>query len=152
MNILVVDDEKEYRTLLSDFLKMEGWTVFLAGHGEEGLKYLRDEKIDFIISDVYMPIMDGIKFNKKVRETPGYEDVPFLFVSAFDDQYTLSVVRNPKSDGFMRKMRPSSELKAWIQYLTTPVEKRPGVPPGQDISRERPYTRSRDDLRPKKRS
>jgi len=149
MNILIVDDEREYRTLLGDFLKIEGWTVFLAEHGEEGLKYLRNERIDFIISDVYMPIMDGIKFHKKVREIPGFEEIPFLFVSAYDDQYTLSVVHNPKCEGFVRKVRPLPELKAWIEYLTTPVEKRPSAPP-QDTLRDRSYTRSRDDSRPKK--
>ena len=150
MNILVVDDEREYRTLLGDFLKMEGWTVFLAEHGEVGLKYLREEKIDFIISDIYMPVMDGLKFHSNVRKTPGYEEVPFLFVSAYDDQHSLGFVQNPKTEGFLRKVRPLAELKAWIQYLITPVEKRPSAPPGQETLREKPHTRSREDWRPKR--
>jgi CheY-like chemotaxis protein len=129
MNILIVDDEAEYRMLLGHYLEGEGNTVFLAENGEEGINKLDDAVMDLIISDVYMPVMDGLKFFKHVRATPRFQNIPFLFVSGFDDDHTISAVKSAKLEGFVRKARPLSELNAWIKYLTTPIDKRPATPP-----------------------
>ncbi|MBA4311356.1 MAG: hypothetical protein C0417_01880 [Chlorobiaceae bacterium] len=129
MNILIVDDEAEYRILLGHYLEGEGHTVILAENGEAGIDKLDDAVLDLIISDVYMPVMDGLKFFKYVRATPRFQNIPFLFVSGFDDDHTLSAVKSSKLDGFVRKARPLSELNAWIKYLTTPIDKRPSTPP-----------------------
>ena len=134
MNILIVDDEPSYRMLVSKFLQEQGWTIFSAKDGEDGLKKLYETKMDFVISDVYMPGMDGIKFYSAVRRIPRYAEVPFLFVSAYDDEYTLQAIKNPRIEGFLRKARTLDELKAWIVYLSTPIEKRPPTPPGKAAS------------------
>ena len=130
MNVLLVDDDPGFRQALEFYMKDQGKTVFSAGDGEEGLKKLREEKIDFIVSDVYMPIMDGIKFQKAVNAVPEFAIIPFLFVSGFDDDHTLEAVRNSKNCGFMKKGRPLEELEEWIMYLTTPPEKRGVARPG----------------------
>jgi CheY-like chemotaxis protein len=82
-----------------------------------------------------MPVMDGIKFHKTLRETPSFETIPFLFISAYDDQHTLDAVKNPKIEGFYRKGRPVAELKEWVLYLTTPEDLRPKYPPGRSALR-----------------
>ncbi len=135
MNILLVDDEPEYLLILSRYLEDEGYTVFSAEHGEAALKKLDQNPVDLIISDVYMPVMDGFKFHKTIRATPKYAKIPFLFVSGFDDEYTISAVKSSKLDGFVRKARPLNELEEWITYLTTPPEKRPPQHPGQSTFR-----------------
>jgi DNA-binding response OmpR family regulator len=129
MNILIVDDEETYRMLLGSFLKDHGWKVRSAANGEEGLKVLQEEVIDFIISDVYMPVMDGLKFHRQVMSIRDYANVPFLFVSGFDDDATMQAVRVSKNTGFMRKTSSPNELKAWIQYLQMPAETRPKTRP-----------------------
>ncbi len=135
MTILVVDDEPEYRLMLRNVLVNEGFTVVLAENGEDGYRKLKETAVDMIISDIYMPVKDGIKFHKAVRDDPAFASLPFLFVSAFDDQHTLEVVKNAKCEGFLRKARPVSELKEWIQYLTTPESQRSPLPPGGARSR-----------------
>jgi CheY-like chemotaxis protein len=130
MTILVVDDEPEYRLIMRSVLTGEGYDVAVAENGEEALRKLQEMPIDIVISDIYMPVMDGIKFNRAARALPQYEKVPFLFVSAFDDQHTLEAVRDPRYDGFLRKARPVEEMMEWITYLTTPEPDRPKVPPG----------------------
>jgi CheY-like chemotaxis protein len=130
MTILVVDDEPEYRLIMRSVLMSEGWDVLLAENGEEGMTKVRESKVDLIISDIYMPIMDGIKFHRTVRADPAFEKLPFLFVSAYDDQHTLDAVKDPRYDGFLRKARPVEELVEWITYLTMPEDKRPKLPPG----------------------
>jgi CheY-like chemotaxis protein len=115
MTVLVVDDEPEYRLIMRSVLMSEGWEVLLAENGEEALEKLREMKVDLVISDIYMPIMDGIKFHRTVRALPEFEKLPFLFVSAFDDQHTLDAVKDPRYEGFLRKARPVEELIEWIQ-------------------------------------
>ena len=59
MNILVVDDEVSFRMLVKDHLSDEGFNVFLADDGLEGLKRLAEETIDLVISDLHMHGMDA---------------------------------------------------------------------------------------------
>jgi CheY-like chemotaxis protein len=130
MNVLVVDDEPEYRLIMRSVLSSEGYEVFVAENGEEALRKMSEFPMDIVITDIYMPVMDGIKFNRAARATPAFEQVPFLFVSAFDDQHTLEAVKDPRLEGFLRKARPVEELLEWIKYLTTPEPDRPKLPPG----------------------
>jgi CheY-like chemotaxis protein len=131
MTILVVDDEPEYRLIVRSVLSSEGHDVVVAENGEDGLHKLQELPVDMVITDIYMPLMDGIKFNRAARAIPEFEKIPFLFVSAFDDQHTLEAIRDPRYDGFLRKARPVEEMLEWITYLTTPEADRPKVPPGQ---------------------
>lgn len=140
--ILVVDDEADYRLILRTILMDEGYEVVMAANGEEGLKKLEESQFDLVVSDIYMPIMDGIRFQRTARLNPKYQSVPFLFVSAFDDQLTLEAVRDPRVDGFLRKARPVEELLEWVAYLMTPEDKRPRLPPGGTRSRLNEIRRS----------
>jgi CheY-like chemotaxis protein len=132
MTILLVDDEPSYRMLVRLSLEAENWTVLEAGNGQEALDILHDETIDLIISDVYMPVMDGIKFHKNVRAMAKYQNAPFIFVSGFDDNYTMGAIQNVRIEGFARKAKPVSFLKEWIRYLTTPESKRAAAPPSEE--------------------
>jgi CheY-like chemotaxis protein len=120
MTLLVVDDEPEYRLIMRSVLMSEGWDVLLAENGEEGIAKMKESKVDMVISDIYMPVMDGIRFHREVRGMPEFEKTPFLFVSAYDDQHTLDAVKDPRYEGFLRKARPVEEMIEWINYLTTP--------------------------------
>jgi CheY-like chemotaxis protein len=133
MRILVVDDDEAHRVLLRNSITTDEWDVCTAEDGEDALARLGREKIDIIVSDVYMPVMDGIKLHKTIRSMPAYERLPFLFVSAYDDQYTLEAVKDPKIDGFMKKGKSVNMLKEWISYLTSPEDQRPKFPPGQGL-------------------
>jgi CheY-like chemotaxis protein len=138
ISILLVDDERDYRMLVGKFLEDQGWKVVLAEHGQDGIEKLRSASFDIVISDIYMPVMDGLKFHKAVRAIPEFKRLPFLFVSAYDDQFTLDAINDSRIEAFLRKGRTMSELKEWVVYLTTPVERRPSVPPGERVSRRDP--------------
>ncbi|HUI66157.1 MAG TPA: response regulator [Bacteroidota bacterium] len=145
MTLLFVDDEVEYRLLMRNILIAEGMEVLLAANGEEALEKLKVSKVDMIISDLYMPVMDGFKLYRAVRSTPGLEKLPFLFVSAFDDPHTKEAVKDPRYDGFIRKASPVPDLLEWIKYLTTPEQVRPHIVPGGN--RFATQTRARDGMR-----
>ena len=59
IGILVVDDERNILMALKRLLHRQGYRIFLAGGGEEGLEILARESIDLVISDMRMPSMDG---------------------------------------------------------------------------------------------
>lgn len=129
MNILVVDDEQLYCKLVKDYFEQEGWTVYTAENGQDGLEKLEAEKIDAVVSDIYMPILNGVQFRDKVRGNPKYSNLPFLFISGYNDNYTLNAVKFPKIEAFLEKTKPLSEVKAWVEHLTKPFELRSGLPP-----------------------
>jgi two-component system, chemotaxis family, chemotaxis protein CheY len=118
MNILVVDDELDFRLLLGRILNQQGHTVFLGENGKDGLIKMKLAKMDLIITDVYMPLMDGFSLHSAIRKMKVYESIPILFVSAYADDPFRTIVRNPKIDGFHKKERPVEELLAWVEYLS----------------------------------
>jgi CheY-like chemotaxis protein len=131
MTILVVDDEPVHRMLVRDLLMTRGHDVLTAENGEDALRKLAVVHPDIVVSDVYMPVMDGVKFHKAVRETPQYAKLPFLFVSGYSDEYVLRSAPDPRYDGFLQKGRSPRELNEWIQHLTTPEENRSKWLPGE---------------------
>ncbi|GEM_PF-1277381 len=132
MNILLVDDEPSFRLLVGDYLSEQGHTVFLADDGEEGIRKVIHEKIDVVISDLHMHVMDGATFCKSSRALPGFRDLPFLFVSAYEDEGTLAAIRSFENSMFLRKGGPMSEIIKWVNYLTTPTEQGGGFSPAQE--------------------
>ena len=141
MTILLVDDELEYRMLIRTVLMSRGYDVILAENGQDALDKILGLRPDLIITDIYMPVMDGIKMSRAVRELADFEKVPILYLSGYDDQHTRDVVKDPRYEGFLRKGTPLAELVQWIEYLTTPGETRPSpIPKG---------TQTRMNIRPR---
>jgi CheY-like chemotaxis protein len=129
MTILLVDDELDYRLLIRTVLMSKGCDVLLAENGQEALEKVKGHIIDLVLTDIYMPVMDGIKMSRALRALPEFEKVPILYLSGYDDQHTLDAVKDPRYEGFLRKGAPLEELIRWIDYLTSPLDKRPKMLP-----------------------
>ncbi len=82
MHILVVDDHKDSRDILRDFLEAKGWTVAEAVDGLQAWERLGEHRPDLIVSDVLMPRMDGLTLCQKVKTDARWADIPFLIYSA----------------------------------------------------------------------
>ena len=67
-NILVVEDEKGIREAIQIYLKNQGYRVFLAENGQEGLNIIKRETINLAVVDIMMPVMDGITMTMEVRD------------------------------------------------------------------------------------
>ena len=65
--ILIVDDELEIRDMLSRHFRMLGCEVETAGDGKEGLRVLSARRIDVVVSDIMMPVMDGVSMLREIR-------------------------------------------------------------------------------------
>ena len=81
MTILVVEDNNDMRNYIRSIL-IEYYKVLEAGNGEEALKVLREKVVDFIISDLMMPVMDGLELSQKVKADFSISHIPFLMLTA----------------------------------------------------------------------
>ncbi len=80
-NILIVDDEKNYPTIIGEILQEEGYTSITASSGMEALDILKKEAIDLILTDVKMPGMSGIQLLENIKEIN--PDIPVIIMTAF---------------------------------------------------------------------
>ncbi|MCX6101939.1 MAG: sigma-54 dependent transcriptional regulator [Proteobacteria bacterium] len=79
--ILVVDDEESIREFFQIMLKREGYEVFTAANGKEGLEHLKKNPVDLIISDIQMPELSGLELLSKVREID--PEMVVMMITAF---------------------------------------------------------------------
>jgi len=93
--ILVVDDEKDAVEVLLGRLKVSGYDSASAADGDQALKMIQNQKIDLIILDIMMPVMDGVELAKILRDDPKTRNIPVIFLTALgvkrnDSGYSLS--------------------------------------------------------------
>jgi two-component system chemotaxis response regulator CheY len=81
-NILVVEDSPTMRQLISFAIKrIPNCRVIEATDGVDALKKLSSEKVDLILADINMPVMDGLKLVSLVRGNPVFKDIPVIIVT-----------------------------------------------------------------------
>ena len=80
-NILAVDDSSSMRQMVSFTLKGAGYQVVEAADGQEALNKAKSQKFDLIITDVNMPVMDGITFIRNLRGEANYKFTPMLMLT-----------------------------------------------------------------------
>jgi len=85
VRILVVDDDLELNKLLSRFLEKNGFEVSSAGDARQALDTLEREKVDFVLTDLMMPMLDGLAFLDAIRADPRRKDLPVVFITAYPD-------------------------------------------------------------------
>ena len=105
-NILVIDDSNTNLVLLESLLRRDGYTVFSAQNGKEGLDSVDAYKPDLIFLDLKMPEIDGFEFIRKIRNKNEWKDIPIIIVSAISDRETIL---------------ESIELGV-VEYLTKPID------------------------------
>ncbi|MBI3977190.1 MAG: hybrid sensor histidine kinase/response regulator [Chloroflexi bacterium] len=84
LRVLVVEDSLTTRTLERHILEAAGYEVEVAGDGAEALSILQERGCDVLVSDVNMPVLDGIALTAKVRADPKLRDLPVILVTALD--------------------------------------------------------------------
>ncbi len=118
--ILIVEDEAHIIRILSLWLKRHGYDILEASNGEAALDVLDRESVDVIISDMNMPVMDGLTLVKTVRDERGMS-IPFLLISARCDQEQLSERLKPYQVELYPKPFAPSRLVAEIDRMLHPT-------------------------------
>jgi two-component system, chemotaxis family, chemotaxis protein CheY len=99
--ILIVDDSASVRTVARMALSGAGYEILEAANGQEGLQQLAVGRVNLIVSDVNMPIMDGITFLKQVKALPNHKFTPVIML-------TTEAGQDKKEEG------RAAGAKAWI--------------------------------------
>lgn len=86
MRVLIVDDDRTTRKMLSLILKSKGYDVVTAENGIEALQKLGLEQINLILTDMNMPYMDGIEFTRQVRANQDFCHIPIVMITTEADE------------------------------------------------------------------
>jgi DNA-binding response OmpR family regulator len=112
--ILIIDDDAELVTLLTDYLTLEGFSVTPAHNGLDGLSSLAKEEFDLVVLDVMMPGMSGTEVLQKIRER---SQTPVLMLTARGDPVDRILGLELGADDYVPKPCPQRELVARMRAI-----------------------------------
>lgn len=116
--ILIVDDSESIREIVSFSLENAGHNVLKANDGQDALTFLNGDKIDLIITDLHMPIMNGIELIKKVRENETYKYTPILFLTTESQTEKKMEAKNAGATGWIVKPFMPAKLIEAVNKVT----------------------------------
>ena len=122
LTILLVEDELELRRETAAFLELYFDNVLQAGHGGEALTLFAARQPDLVVSDIRMPVMDGLELAVRLKERA--PDIPVLFCTAFTETTYLLKAIELGVAAFVRKPVDTDELLAAIDKAAVPVLQR----------------------------
>lgn len=129
-NILVAEDDREIREGIAIYLKNQGYQVFQAENGSQGLALMEQHPIHLAVVDVMMPVMDGIQMTMRLREK---YDFPVIILSAKSEDVDKITGLNIGADDYVTKpfvpmellARVNSQLRRYTKYLALMGNKQP---------------------------
>lgn len=113
--ILFLEDEVEFLTTLSQLFRDQGYDVIEVTSAEDAVKKLSELVPDLILADIKLPGIDGFDFFSQIRKIEKYKNIPFIYVTAFNN---LKAAMEAKSDGAVDYITKPFDLG----YLITRVQ------------------------------
>lgn len=113
--LLVIEDNVYVRSLLVDVFEAEGYHVLQAGQGAEAMALMQDQPVDVILTDLRMPVMDGLTFATALRADARYRHIPIILLSATpltDSRATLKLF-----SAFLWKPSPLEEILQAVRQV-----------------------------------
>ena len=100
INILIVEDEKEIREGVSEYLAEVGYSVISAEDGMQAIELFKNNKIDLVILDIMLPKANGFVVLNKIRQE---SNVPVIMLTAMSDDYTQIMSFDEEADDYITK-------------------------------------------------
>ena len=131
-NILVCDDDKEIVDAIDIYLSQEGYHILKAYDGLQAIEIMTKEEVHLILLDIMMPILDGIRATRKIRET---SSVPIIMLSAKSEDVDKILGLNIGADDYITKpfnpleliARVKSQLRRYTQLGNLATEEKEAV-------------------------
>jgi DNA-binding response OmpR family regulator len=114
--ILIVDDDEGIRDLLRGFLDLKGYQTCAASNGVEGLRQLYEQQPDLVVTDCFMPEMDGREFCQLVHQAA---DVPVLMISGMGQAEVSDAKVLPLSTGVSAYMTKPFQMDKFLDTVRT---------------------------------
>ena len=115
--LLTVDDSASIRQMVNFTLTKAGYQVSEAVDGKDGLEKASKQSFDMIITDLNMPVMDGIQMMAAVRKLPGYGFTPMLMLTTESQAEKKDAGRKAGATGWIVKPFNAEQLIAVVQKL-----------------------------------
>ena len=122
MKVLIVEDDFASREFLINLVKLEGYQVFSASNGLEGIENYKKYKPDLIVSDIQMPKMDGLQMLQKLRKEKS--DSIFIITTAYgSEDYAIDALRSG-ANNYLKKPIERKSLLSLLRKYNSLVESR----------------------------
>ena len=115
--ILLIDDEDDILEFVKYNLERDGYEVFTAANGAEGLNVALKVKPHLILLDMMMPVLDGIETCKAIRNSPALKNVMVVFLSAVGSEETQLQGYNAGADDYINKPIKMNILRSRVQAI-----------------------------------
>lgn len=115
--ILAVDDSASMRQMVSFTLKGAGYEVVEAADGKQALDAARQKRVDLVLTDVNMPVMDGITLIKELRGLPNYKFTPMLMLTTESADHKKAEGKAAGATGWIVKPFNPDQLLATIKKV-----------------------------------
>lgn len=115
--ILTVDDSASLRQAIKIALSSEGYAVTEAADGAQGLEKADAAKFDLIITDLNMPVMDGLTMIRELRAKPAHAGVPILFLTTESDANIKAQAKAAGATGWLTKPFNADQLVAVVKKV-----------------------------------
>lgn len=116
--ILIIENEVSNRILIERVLSTRGYRCITASNGREALGILDHERVDLILTDLSMPVLDGYRTTELIRERPGMANVPVIAVTAFALGSEGEAAKQSGCTDFLTKpFKPKQLLEIVAHYL-----------------------------------
>lgn len=116
-NILIVDDSESIREAVGFTLENAQYTVHKAEDGLEALQKLKSNQYQLIITDLYMPNLDGIGLIREIRQQPEHQFIPIIFLTTENSGTKKEEARSAGATGWIVKPFVPEKLLAVVQKL-----------------------------------
>ena len=115
--ILIVDDSPSVLAILEDMLAELGYDVAAASDGQQACQLLETNRYDLIITDLTMPVMDGIAFAQTAKQMPNCKFVPIVMLSSEEDETKIAQAKKVGISTFLRKPIKEIQLQTILKVV-----------------------------------
>lgn len=115
--ILIIDDEPDILKTMKYNLEFEGYEVFSAQDGDEGLKKIKQALPDLVLLDLKMPGKNGFQIAKEIKSQKEYGDIPIIVLSAMKDEASKYIAAKDGAVEFIEKPVDIEKLKFHIKDI-----------------------------------
>jgi two-component system, chemotaxis family, chemotaxis protein CheY len=116
--ILTIDDSASIRQMVAVTLKGAGYTVLEAGDGLQGYEKAIGNTVHAVVTDLNMPVMNGLEFLKKFREHPAGKGIPVILLTTESDEELKRQARESGATGWIVKPFKQDQLLAVMKKVT----------------------------------
>ena len=115
--ILLIENQRDTRLELTNYFTFNGYKVFPTKHVLDAIKILETKLPDLVITEIYMPGMDGFQFLDYFRKLPNASFIPIIFLSTKIDSTILKKIISYNVDNYLKKPFEISELDKLVKDL-----------------------------------